>query len=524
MRDETPPQPPPGGDDLGATEREIIAQRQKKAEALRALGVNPFGNGQAPRHLTRDIASRYGDTPAEEIQKDPGDWSIAGRVLALRSFGKAAFLKVRDRAGEIQVWVKRDRVGERGFEIFKLLDVGDLVLAEGPATRTKTGELTLEAARFTILTKSIRPLPEKWHGLTDVEQRYRQRYVDLVVTKGVRDVFEKRTKIVTAIRRFLDARGFLEVETPTLHKPEEAGGAAARPFETFHNALEMPLKLRIATELHLKRLVVGGFDRVYEIGRIFRNEGISRRHNPEFTSIEFYQAYATHEDLMRLTEELFHALAVEVTGSPVITFQGQRIDLTPPFPRVSMIGEGAKALGLTVEDALAGKGLEEALSRAAARENESEDAWKLEQAAKKTPGEAIAAAFEVFCEPKLPKDRPAFVVDWPFETSPLSRRRDSDPRLVDRFELFVAGMEVANAFSELNDPADQRARFEAQMKAKAAGDDEAMPFDEDFVRALEHGMPPTAGEGIGIDRITMILTDSASIRDVILFPLLKTRG
>jgi lysyl-tRNA synthetase class 2 len=515
---------PAGADDLGATEREIVAQRARKAEALRALGLNPFGNGFAPRHLAADLLRRYGDAPAQEIAKDPGDWSLAGRVLAVRSFGKAAFLRVRDRSGEIQVWVKKDRVGERGFEIFKLLDIGDIVAADGPATRTKTGELTLEATRFTILTKSLRPLPEKWHGLTDVEQRYRQRYVDLVVTPGVRDVFVKRSRIVSTIRRFLDGRGFLEVETPTLHKPEEAGGAAARPFETHHNALDLDLKLRIATELHLKRLVVGGLDRVYEIGRIFRNEGIDRRHNPEFTSIEFYQAYATHEDLMKLTEELFHTLAVEVTGSAVVTFQGQRIDLTPPYPRASLAAEGAKALGLGVDDALRGKGLAEALARAAARENESEDAWKLEQAAKKTPGEALAAAFEVFGEPQLPKDRPCFVVDWPFETSPLSRRRDADPRLVDRFELFAAGMEVANAFSELNDPQDQRARFEAQVKARAAGDDEAMPFDEDFVRALEHGMPPTAGEGIGIDRVTMLLTDSPSIRDVILFPLLKTRG
>jgi lysyl-tRNA synthetase class 2 len=514
----------PAADDLGATEREIIAQRQKKAEALRALGVNPFGNGHAPRHLTAELRARYGDAPADQIAKDPGPWSIAGRVLANKSFGKAAFLKVRDRSGDLQVWVKKDKVPERDFEIYKLLDVGDIVAAEGPATRTKTGELTLEASSFKVLTKAMRPLPEKWHGLTDVEQRYRQRYVDLVVTEGVREVFQKRSRIVSGIRRFLDARGYMEVETPTLHKPEEAGGAAARPFETHHNTLEMDLKLRIATELHLKRLVVGGFERVYEIGRIFRNEGISRRHNPEFTSIEFYQAYATHEDLIRLTEELFHTLAVDVTGSAKVPFQGQTIDLTPPFPRVSLVGEGAKALGLSAEDALAGQGLAEALARAAARENESEDAWKLEQAAKKSPGEAIAAAFEVFCEPNLPKDRPAFVVDWPIETSPLSRRRDADPRLVDRFELFAGGMEVANAFSELNDPVDQRARFEAQVKAKAAGDEEAMPYDEDFVRALEHGMPPTAGEGIGIDRITMLLTDSPSIRDVILFPLLKTRG
>jgi lysyl-tRNA synthetase class 2 len=510
-------------DDLGTTEREILAQRLKKAEALRALGVNPYGNGQAPRHLTAEVAARYGEQPAEEIAADPGRWSIAGRVLAIRSFGKAAFLRVRDRAGELQVWVKKDRLGERDFEVVKLLDVGDVVAAEGPATRTKTGELTIEASSFSILTKSIRPLPEKWHGLTDVEQRYRQRYVDLIVTPGVRDVFRKRARIVSGIRRFLDARGYLEVETPTLHKPEEAGGAAARPFETHHNALDLRLKLRIATELHLKRLVVGGFDRVYEIGRIFRNEGIDRRHNPEFTSIEFYEAYATHEDLIRLTEELLHELAKDVTGGPLVPFQGQEIDFTPPFPRVSMLEVGARALGLSPEDALAGRGLAEALGAAAARENDSEGAWKLEQAATRSPGEAIALAFEVFGEPQLPKDRPAFVVDFPLETSPLSRRRDADPRLVDRFELFVAGMEVANAFSELNDPADQRARFEAQVKARAAGDQEAMPYDEDFVRALEHGMPPTAGEGIGIDRLAMLLTDSPSIRDVILFPLLKSR-
>jgi lysyl-tRNA synthetase class 2 len=510
-------------EELGSTEREIIAQRVRKAEELKKLGVNPFGNGHAPRHLASDLAARYGDQAADVIAQDPGLWSIAGRVLAVRSFGKAAFLRVRDRSAEIQVWVKKDKVGDAAFEVFKLLDVGDVVAAEGPATRTKTGELTVEAGTFTILTKAIRPLPEKWHGLSDVEERYRRRYVDLIATPGVRETFQKRARIVTTIRRFLDDRGYLEVETPTLHKPEEAGGAAAKPFETHHNALDLQLKLRIATELHLKRLVVGGLDRVYEIGRIWRNEGIDRRHNPEFTSIEFYQAYATHEDLIRLTEELFHKLALEVTGGPAITFQGQRIDLTPPYPRVSMLELGASALALAPEDALAGKGLAEAVQRAGAKAGDSEAAWKLEQAAKRSPGEAIAAAFEIFGEPQLPKDRPAFVVDFPIETSPLSRRRDADPRLVDRFELFVAGMEVANAFSELNDPLDQRARFEAQMKNKALGDEEAMPFDEDFVRALEHGMPPTAGEGIGIDRLTMLLTDSASIRDVVLFPLLKSR-
>ncbi|HET7755145.1 MAG TPA: lysine--tRNA ligase [Anaeromyxobacteraceae bacterium] len=510
-------------EELGTTEREIIAQRVRKAEALRALGVNPFGNGHAPEHVAADLVARFGDAGPEEIAKDPGRWSIAGRCLAIRSFGKAAFLRVRDRSGELQVWVKKDKVGEQAFEVFKLLDVGDLVAAEGPATRTKTGELTLEATKFTIVTKSLRPLPEKWHGLTDVEARYRQRYVDLVVTPGVRDVFVKRAKIVTTIRRFLDGRGYLEVDTPVLHKPEEAGGAAARPFQTHHNTLDLDLKLRIATELHLKRLVVGGFDRVYEIGRIWRNEGIDRRHNPEFTSIEFYQAYATHEDLIRLTEDLMHTLAVEVTGGPRVTFQGQEIDFTPPYPRVSLLEMGARALGLSPEDALAGRGLAEAVARASARENDSEGAWKLEQAARRSPGEAIAIAFEVFAERDLPKDRPAFVVDFPLETSPLSRRRDADPRLVDRFELFAAGMEIANAFSELNDPLDQRARFEAQVKARALGDDEAMPYDEDFVRALEIGMPPTAGEGIGIDRLVMLLTDSPSIRDVIFFPLLKSR-
>jgi lysyl-tRNA synthetase class 2 len=510
-------------EELGTTEREIIAQRVRKAEALRALGVNPFGNGYAPRNVAADLVARYGDATLDDIAQDRGSWSIAGRCLAVRSFGKAAFLRVRDRSGEIQVWVKKDKVGDHAFEVFKLLDVGDLVAAEGPATRTKTGELTVEATTFTILTKSLRPLPEKWHGLTDVEARYRQRYVDLVVTPGVRDVFVKRARIVSTMRRFLDERGYLEVETPVLHKPEEAGGAAARPFQTHHNALDLDLKLRIATELHLKRLVVGGLDRVYEIGRIFRNEGIDRRHNPEFTSVEFYQAYATHEDLIRLTEDLMHALAVEVTGGPRVTFQGQQIDFTPPFPRLSLLEMGARALGLSPEDALSGKGLAEAVARASARENDSEGAWKLEQAARRSPGEAIAIAFEVFAERDLPKDRPCFVVDFPLETSPLSRRRDADPRLVDRFELFVAGMEVANAFSELNDPVDQRARFEAQVKARAAGDEEAMPYDEDFVRALEIGMPPTAGEGIGIDRLVMLLTDSPSIRDVIFFPLLKSR-
>ena len=493
-------------EELGSTEREIIAQRIRKADELRKLGVHPYGGGQAPQHLAKDTAY----------------FSLAGRVLAVRSFGRAAFLRLRDRSGEIQVWVKKDKVGERDFEVFRLLDVGDIAGVGGEVTRTKTGELTLEARTFTILTKSIRPLPEKWHGLTDVEERYRHRYVDLIATAGVRETFVARARIISAIRRFLDDRGYLEVETPTLHKPEEAGGAAARPFETRHHALGLDLKLRIATELHLKRLLVGGLERVYEIGRIWRNEGIDRRHNPEFTSIEFYQAYATHEDLMKLTEELCQQLALLVAKGPIVTFQGKSINFTPPYPRCSMLEMGARALGLTPQDALAGRGLAEAVERVA-QEAGPEGAIVLEEAARRSAGEAIAVAFELWAEKDLPGDRPTFVVDFPLETSPLSRRRDSEPRLVDRFELFVAGMEVANAFSELNDPADQRTRFEAQIRAKAAGNEEAMPFDEDFVRALEHGMPPAAGEGIGIDRLAMLLTDSPSIRDVILFPLLKSK-
>ncbi|MFN7134565.1 MAG: lysine--tRNA ligase, partial [Myxococcales bacterium] len=367
-----------------------------------------------------------------------------------------------------------------------------------------------------------RPLPEKWHGLADIETRCRQRYLDLIVTDGVKEIFQKRHRIIRTLQRFLDDRGYVEVETPTLHKPEEAGGAAARPFNTHHNALDLELKLRIATELHLKRLVVGGLERVYEIGRIWRNEGIDRRHNPEFTSVEFYQAYATYEDLMKLTEELFETWAKEITGSTEITYQGQKIELKAPYARVSMVGKVAEEIGLSYEDTLSGKGLKEALEAAAAKQGDRDYASILRHAATKaTPGEMIARAFEAVGEPNLPADRPAFVTDFPIEVSPLARKRDADPRVTDRFELFIAGMEVANAFSELNDPIDQRQRFERQVELARKGDEEAMPYDEDFVRALEHGMPPTAGEGIGIDRVTMLLTDSASIRDVILFPLLK---
>jgi lysyl-tRNA synthetase class 2 len=386
--------------------------------------------------------------------------------------------------------------------------------------RTRTGELSIEAVEFRILTKALRPLPEKWHGLTDHETRYRQRYVDLAANPEVREIFRRRSRLIAGMRQFLDERDFLEVETPVLHKPEEAGGATARPFETHHNALDLDLKLRIALELHLKRLIVGGLERVYEIGRVFRNEGIDRRHNPEFTMLEFYQAYATYQELMSLTEEMVARLATEVTGSDEVTFQGVKIKYAPPWPRVSMLGEvariyGAKGTESQQLDALGQLGDAHWLARV----EDSEMRHKFTRQA--SAGEKIAWAFEALVEPVLPKDRASFVVDFPLEISPLARKRDSEPRLVDRFEAFAGGMEIANAFSELNDPRDQEARFRAQVEAAARGDEEAMPWDRDYIRALEHGMPPTAGEGVGIDRLAMLFTDSASIRDVVLFPLLR---
>ncbi len=513
--------------DESLKEQEIFQARLNKAERLRALGVNPYGNGFVTDATTADVEAALGKLATrEEVEAGSGTYALAGRVMAIRSFGKAAFLKLRDRHGDLQVWIKRDVLGEAAFEHFKLLDMGDIAGARGRCTRTKTGELTLVAEHFAILTKALRPLPEKFHGLSDVETRCRQRYLDLIVTPGVKETFLKRSKMVRAIQRFLDARDFVEVETPTLHKPEEAGGATARPFQTHHNALGLDLKLRIATELHLKRLVVGGIERVYEIGRLWRNEGIDRRHNPEFTTIEFYWAHATYLDLMDLTEALFETVAREVAGSAQVTYQGQPIDFTAPFHRVSMVDFAADKLGLSREQALSGEAcLRAAIERAAAAAKEAGDrdtaALLFKALGMKTAGEMIATAFEALGEPALDPGKPTFVTDFPIEVSPLARRSDADPRVTDRFELYAAGMELANAFSELNDPLDQRARFERQLMLKRTGDEEAMPFDEDFVRALEHGMPPTAGEGIGIDRLAMLLTDSASIRDVILFPLLR---
>jgi lysyl-tRNA synthetase class 2 len=498
-----------------------IRLREQKAQELREKGDHPYGNGVAVPHTTGFVRIRHADDDAarlEENQTEP--YGVAGRLVAMRTMGKVSFLSLRDRTGDLQIFVKKDKVGEGAYDLLKLVDLGDIVFARGRAMRTRTGELSIEATEFRVLTKALRPLPEKWHGLTDHETRYRQRYVDLSANLEVREIFRRRSRLITGLRQFLDERDFLEVETPILHKPEEAGGATALPFQTQHNALDLDLKLRIAVELHLKRLIVGGLERVYEIGRVFRNEGIDRTHNPEFTMLEFYQAYATHQDLMALTEELVARLATEVTGADEVTFQGRKISFAPPWPRMSMLQAVAKIYGAKgndsqLLDALAALPDEQWLAKV--------DDKEMRQKFGRAPssGEKIAWAFEALVEPMLPKERPCFVVDFPLEISPLARKRDSEPRLVDRFEAFAAGMEIANAFSELNDPRDQEARFRAQVEAAARGDQEAMPWDRDYIRALEHGMPPTAGEGVGIDRLAMIFTDSASIRDVVLFPLLR---
>jgi len=520
-----------------ADEQELIAEREKKVAEIRALGANPYANGFVPTHTTAEVLSRFaGVTPPAEAPKDKADkgappamlsdekFAVSGRIVAHRGFGKATFVKILDRAGEIQLYVKKDQVGDVAYELWQKVERGDFVGAIGGVMFTRTGELTILADKAVILTKATRPLPEKWHGLQDVEIRYRQRYVDLVVNPDVREVFRKRTAIVRSIRRFLDARGFMEVETPMMHSI--LGGAAARPFETHHNALDLDLYMRIAPELYLKRLVVGSFERVYEIGRNFRNEGLSLQHNPEFTMLEFYQAYATYEDLMALTEELFRELAREVAGGENITYGGQAVSLASPWPRIPMkdaiiTAVGAELLPRGLERAMLDD--EAALSRWIGSTGLGERKDELAAVLRKSDnhGERIGALFDYAGEKALPADRPAFVTDYPAETSPLSRRNDQDQGRVDRFELFIVGREHANAFSELNDPADQRARFQRQVDAKAQGREETMDYDEDYCRALEYGLPPTAGEGIGIDRLVMLLTDQPSIRDVILFPLMR---
>ncbi|MBI2377566.1 MAG: lysine--tRNA ligase [Deltaproteobacteria bacterium] len=491
--------------------QEILKSRREKAEKMAALGWPSFPNGLVVTHTSADVRNAEG-TPGNEPGAGDPEFSIAGRITGLRKFGKAAFCHLQDRAGRIQVQLRLDILGAETFERTKHLDLGDFISVRGPRFVTRTGELTIQAKLARLAAKSLHPLPDKHSGLTDVELRYRQRYVDLAIDPAVRETFERRSRLVRFIRSFLDRRGFMEVETPMLHTL--IGGAAAKPFLTHHNALDMELYCRIAPELYLKRLVVGGIERVYEIGRNFRNEGLSAQHNPEFTMLEFYQAYATYEDLMTLTEELFRGAAIEVTGGAIVPYGGWddahpkvEVNLERPFRRIEVRdGVREKIPGIDVFD-------RDALLTAARQRGIAIDPKKL------TPGEVLMDLFEALFEPELVQ--PTFVTGFPIEVSPLSRRRDADPTLADRFELYVTGRELANAFSELNDPDDQRARFKAQVDAKTSGREETMDYDEDYCHALEIGMPPTAGEGVGIDRLAMLLTNSASIRDVILFPLMR---
>ena len=485
---------------------EVSKNRVVKACELLDNGKRIYANGFVKSHQAGQLGADY-DQADDETLLAVGEVCLAGRIVSLRSFGKMAFFHLMDTTGRIQCHAMRDTLGEESYALFKKYDLGDLVGLKGVLFRTNTGELTVDCRSVVLLTKSIRPLPEKYHGLKDLEIRYRQRYVDLIVTPRTREIFEKRIAIMREFRRFMEDKGFLEVETPMLQAVP--GGATARPFATHHNALDIPLFLRIAPELYLKRLLVGGFEKVFEVNRNFRNEGVSTRHNPEFTMCEFYWAYATFEDLMDLTEELVGSLAQKVCGSSVITYQGQEVDLTPgTWKRVSFFDSLQSIGGHSPEMYTDYAKIYSYIRQRGEKAIEGEGLAKLQ-----------AKLFDLDVEPKL--IQPHFIYHYPTDISPLSRRNDDNPEVTDRFELFVVGRELANAFSELNDPADQRGRFESQVAEKESGDAEAHPMDEDYLRALEYGMPPAAGEGIGIDRLVMLLTDSPSIREVILFPLLK---
>jgi lysyl-tRNA synthetase class 2 len=485
---------------------ELFQQRIRKLEALRKEGIDPYPNHFKVTHTSRDLHETFDSLSDEELKSVEETFCLAGRMMAIRDFGKASFIQIQDRKGRIQAYLQRDIVGDTAFQLFKTFDIGDFIGLEGKLFRTKTRELTLQVQRFQLLVKSLRPLPEKWHGLTDIEARYRHRYLDLTANPKVKEIFLTRIKAIQKIRDFFTQRDFIEVETPMLHPIP--GGATAKPFKTHHNALDMELYMRVAPELFLKRLVIGGFERIFEINRCFRNEGISTLHNPEFTMLEFYQSYATYEDMMKMTEELLCSMVKEIHDQPQLSYQGKEIDFTPPWRRIgfseslleygkvdpTVLKEPSKAIELA-------KGLGLELKKGTSH------------------GRVLADLFKEMVEPHLLQ--PTFVIHYPTEVSPLSRRNGKDPEVVDRFELFIAGREIANGFSELNDPIDQRERFVQQLKEKSDETDASPTLDEDFLRALEFGMPPTAGEGIGIDRWVMLLADAPSIRDVIFFPLLR---
>ncbi|MCR4333156.1 MAG: lysine--tRNA ligase [Sulfuricaulis sp.] len=487
-------------------ENEQIALRRQKLAELRQQG-NAFPNDFRRNVVAGELHAEYGEKDPAEVETRNVRVKVAGRMMTRRVMGKASFAHLQDMSGLIQVYVTRDAVGEARYEDFKKWDIGDILGAEGTLFKTKTGELSVKVDDARLLAKSLRPLPEKYHGLTDTETKYRQRYLDLIMSEVARNTFRTRTAMVRYIRRFLDERWFLEVETPMMQVIP--GGAAARPFVTHHHALDMSLFLRVAPELYLKRLIVGGFEKVYEINRNFRNEGLSTRHNPEFTMLEFYQAYADYHDLMNLTEEMLRGLAQDVLGAETITYQGDQYDFSKRFNRMTL---RESVLHYNPDIHEADLDSVEALHRIANR---------LQLPVKNTygTGKLQLEIFEKTVESRL-KD-PTFITSYPTEVSPLARRNDKDPGITDRFELFVGGREIANGFSELNDAEDQAERFRKQVQEKEAGDEEAMHFDEDYIRALEHGMPPTAGEGIGIDRLVMLFTDSASIRDVLLFPHMR---
>jgi len=488
---------------------ELLQIRRNKLDELRDLGVDPFGSKYVRTHYTADILKGYEEKSNEELEELAVEVSIAGRIMQKRGMGKASFAHIQDITGKIQVYIRQDHIEEKLYAAFSILDIGDIIGVRGIVFKTKTGETSIKASSIVILTKSLYPLPDKFHGLKDVEIRYRQRYIDLIVNPEVQQTFIARSKIIQSMRRYLDNLGYLEVETPTLHVIP--GGATARPFITHHNALDMQLYMRIAIELHLKRLIVGGMEKVYEIGRVYRNEGISTRHNPEFTMIELYEAYADYLDIMKLTEELIAHIAQDVLGSTKIMYGDQEIDLTPSWRRVSMVDAIKEVVGVDFSVEMSD---EEA--HRLAKEH------KVPVEANMTFGHIVNQFFEERVEETL--IQPTFVFGHPVAISPLAKKNEDDPRFTDRFELFIVAREHANAFTELNDPIDQRERFESQLQEREQGNDEAHMMDDDFIRALEYGMPPTGGLGIGIDRLVMLLTDSPSIRDVLLFPLMRERS